>query len=175
MVANAAKKTRTKGGSKVVAAPTSAANLKKRKSGPEDGMMVADPDGREKDSVTLDQPNRKKRREKTPGMSAMSAMLCYKAHSVSVDASDASEAEESVELTAYVYIEKPVVPRTGKSKIPESVQKGPFKFYSNDTYMRFLIKISTVLPWPFENILQDKITGKCQTPESSMPLPLATW
>lgn len=79
-----------------------------------------------------------------------------------------------MDLTFYVYIEKPTVP-TRKSKIPDTekyIQKGPFKFKSTETYGAFLVRISKVLPCPVLNIVEKKTTWRFQTPQNSPSMPL---
>lgn len=79
-----------------------------------------------------------------------------------------------VDLTMYVYVEKPAAPgRKGKlSDSDKYVQKGPFKLKSTDTYANFLVKISTALPCPVLNIVEERTTWKCQIPQNSPSLPL---
>ena len=78
-----------------------------------------------------------------------------------------------VDLTMYVYVEKPAAPgRKGKlSDSDKYVQKGLFKLKSMDTYVNFL-KISTALPCPVLNIIEERTTWKCQIPQNSPSLPL---
>ena len=74
----------------------------------------------------------------------------------------------------YVYVEKPLVPQA-KGKPSESnkyIQKGPFKHKSTDTYCKFLVSISVALPCLVLNIIEAKITQKCQTPQNLHSLPL---
>ena len=79
-----------------------------------------------------------------------------------------------IDLTMYVYVKKPAAPgRKGKlSNSDKYVQKGPFKLKSMDTYANFLIKISTALPCPVLNIIEERTTWKCQIPQNSPSLPL---
>ena len=98
--------------------------------------------------------------------------------------SDIRDSEDSddkippaVDLTIFVYVEKPNPPRTAKGKVDESdkyAQKGPFKLSSNDDYPAFLAKVSTVLPCPILHIIEEKIMWKPQTPQNAKPLPMGT-
>ena len=74
----------------------------------------------------------------------------------------------------YVYVEKLPIPGK-KGKLLDSnkyVQKGPFKLKSTETYSAFLIKISTALPCPVLNIVQEEMIWKCQIPQNLPSLPL---
>jgi len=93
---------------------------------------------------------------------------------VLAESDDDLEEPVVIDLTMYVYVEKPPIPGK-KGKLSDSdkyVQKGPFKLKSTENYATFLIKISTALPCPVLNIVQEKITWKCQTPQNSPSLPL---
>ncbi|KIJ97344.1 hypothetical protein K443DRAFT_9995 [Laccaria amethystina LaAM-08-1] len=92
----------------------------------------------------------------------------------SVEANDGEDNPTAIDLTLYVYVEKPLIPQL-KGKPSESdkyIQKGPFKNKAMDTYSKFLVSISAVLPCPVLNIVEAKITWKCQTPQNSPSLPL---
>jgi hypothetical protein len=74
----------------------------------------------------------------------------------------------------YVYMERLPIPGK-KGKLSDSnkyVQKGPFNLKSTENYSTFLVKISAALPCPVLNIVQEKMTWKCQTPQNSPSLPL---
>jgi len=105
----------------------------------------------------------------------LSGLLCELTPACVLAESD-DDLEEPVifDLTMYVYIEKLPIPGK-KRKLSDSdkyVQKGPFKLKSMENYATFLAKISTALPCPVLNIIQEKITWKCQTPQNSPSLPL---
>ena len=88
---------------------------------------------------------------------------------------DSDDEAPPIELTIFVYVEKPNPPRLTKGKVDESeryAQKGPFKLSSNDGYATFLRKVSTALPCPVLHIIEEKITWKPQTPQNAKPLPL---
>ena len=62
-----------------------------------------------------------------------------------------------------------------KGKCSESdkyIQKGPFKYKSTETYFKLSVSISAVLPYLVLNIVEAKITQKCQTPQNLASLPL---
>lgn len=90
--------------------------------------------------------------------------------------SDEDEDEKvSIPLTCYIYIERPAAPRVTKGKISDAekyVQKGPFVLQSTDSYSTFLLSISGAAPCPVLNIVDDKITWRCQTPGNSPYMPL---
>ena len=93
---------------------------------------------------------------------------------VLAESDDDLEEPVAIDLTMYAYIEKPPIPGK-KGKLSDSdkyVQKGPFKLKSMETYSTFLNKISTALPCPVLNIVQEKMTWKCQIPQNSPSLPL---
>jgi hypothetical protein len=50
------------------------------------------------------------------------------------------------------------------------LQKGPFKFSSNNTYQTFLTKIALELPCPVANLIELKITWKPQKPANAAAL-----
>ena len=88
---------------------------------------------------------------------------------------DSDDEIPPVDLTIFVYVEKPNPPRTAKGKVEESdryAQKGPFKLSSNDSYATFLRKVSTALPCPILHIIEEKISWKPQTPQNAKPLPM---
>ena len=88
---------------------------------------------------------------------------------------DSDDEIPPVDLTIFVYVEKPNPPRTAKGKVEESdryAQKGPFKLGSNDSYATFLHKVSTTLPCPILHIIEEKISWKPQTPQNAKPLPM---
>lgn len=88
---------------------------------------------------------------------------------------DSDDEIPPVDLTIFVYVEKPNPPRTAKGKVDESdryAQKGPFKLSSNDRYPTFLHKVSTALPCPILHIIEEKIMWKPQTPQNAKPLPM---
>jgi len=88
---------------------------------------------------------------------------------------DSDDEVPPVELTIFVYVEKPNPPRSTKGKVDKSkryAQKGPFKLCSKDSYATFLCKVSTALPCPILHILEEKITWKPQTPQNAKPLPM---
>jgi hypothetical protein len=93
---------------------------------------------------------------------------------VLAESDDELEEPVIIYLTMYVYVEKPPIPGK-KGKLSDSnkyVQKGPFKLKSMENYSTFLVKISAALPCPVFNIVQEKMTWKCQTPQNSPLLPL---
>ena len=93
------------------------------------------------------------------------------------DLEPAGEDEDkvSIPLTCYIYIERPAAPRATKGKVSDTdkyVQKGPFILQSTDLYSVFILCISTTAPCPVLNIIEDKITWRCQTPANSPCMPL---
>ena len=88
---------------------------------------------------------------------------------------DSDDEIPPVDLTIFVYVEKPNPPRTAKGKVDEGdryAQKGPFKLSSKDGYATFLRKVSTALPCPILHIPAEKMTWKPQTPQNAKPLPM---
>lgn len=78
-----------------------------------------------------------------------------------------------VDLTIFVYVEKPNPSRTAKGKVDEGnryAQKGPFKLSSKDRYATFLQKVSMALPCPILHIPAEKMTWKFQTLQNAKPL-----
>ena len=86
------------------------------------------------------------------------------------------EVKPEIIITAYILIKKPLTPVPARSrslKISEEdkyMQKSPFKFCASSSYTSFLCQIADILPCPFLNIIEDKITWKPQAPVRS-PLP----
>jgi hypothetical protein len=83
----------------------------------------------------------------------------------------------AIDITAYIQVSKPV--STSQTKLRTKlkaddlyIQKGPFKFQSDDTYQVFLSKIASVLPCPIGNLIESKITWKPQKPANASALPL---
>ena len=80
-----------------------------------------------------------------------------------------------VDLTIFVYVEKPNPPCMAKGKVDEGdryAQKGPFKLSSKDCYATFLQKVSSVWSCPILHIPVEKMIWKPQTPQNSKPLPM---
>jgi hypothetical protein len=93
---------------------------------------------------------------------------------VLAESDDDLEEPVVIDLMMYVYVEKlPIPGNKGKlSDSNKSVQKGSFKLKSTENYSTFLVKISAALPCPVLNIVQEKMTWKCQTPQNLPLLPL---
>jgi len=107
-------------------------------------------------------------------LSNMLTTYCFFFSDTSAKVNNGEGKPTAINLTLYVYIEKPLLPWL-KEKPSESnkyVQKGPFKHKLMDTYSKFLVSISVVLPCPVLNIIEAKITWKCQTPQNLPSLPL---
>ncbi|EDR06517.1 uncharacterized protein LACBIDRAFT_328724 [Laccaria bicolor S238N-H82] len=88
---------------------------------------------------------------------------------------DSGDEIPPVDLTIFVYVEKPNPPHTAKGNVEESdryAHKGPFKLSSNDSYGTFLHKVSTALPCPILHIIEEKMSWKPQTPQNAKPLPM---
>ncbi|KDR71134.1 hypothetical protein GALMADRAFT_102840 [Galerina marginata CBS 339.88] len=118
---------------------------------------ASDNDEDNSDAVGTEENDKKKKKCNTPA-----------------ESDDDLEEPIAIDLTMYVYVEKPPIPGK-RGKLLDSdkyVQKGPFKLKSTESYSSFLVKISAALPCPVLNIVQEKMSWKCQIPQNSPSLPL---
>jgi len=85
-----------------------------------------------------------------------------------------------VDITAYIHVLRPSPPSAAPknwTRKPEDdyVQKGPFKFQSNDSYDAFLTNIAVALPCPSPDyIVTAKMTWKPQKPLKAPSFPLGS-
>jgi hypothetical protein len=95
------------------------------------------------------------------------------------EAEPEDDEEPVFEITAYILVEKPMPTVSSKSHLSkvkdedQYIQKGPFKFKSNDKYPAFLFKIADTLSCPVHHIIESKVTWKSQAP-ACLPLPLGS-
>jgi hypothetical protein len=95
------------------------------------------------------------------------------------EAEPEDDEEPVFEITTYILVKKPMPTVSSKSHLSkvkdedQYVQKGPFKFKSNDKYPAFLFKIADTLSCPVHHIIESKVTWKSQAPVC-LPLPLGS-
>jgi hypothetical protein len=88
---------------------------------------------------------------------------------------------ETVEITAYIFIERPtpsVLPKRGSGSRKTSDEDkykphGLLTFNSDTPYFSFLFELSRHLPCSVSDIVEDKMTWRFQTPQKSPVLSLA--
>ena len=99
---------------------------------------------------------------------------------IELPSQDVSEEPEEEKITAYIFVEQPIptaLARSGTNvrahKLTEKFMAcGLIMFTPKTSYHRFLVKLSHQLPCAIDDIVQEKITWKFQTPLSSRYLAL---